>query len=71
LKAFQQREFTVGFEREIRPTYVLSVRFTRKNVAHAQEDHAILGINEAENYPVGNPGEGLDLKLDQANGTAK
>ena len=49
----------------------MSARFTRKNVAHAQEDHAILGLDEAENYPVGNPGEGLDLQLDQANGTAK
>jgi hypothetical protein len=49
----------------------LSARFTRKNVAHAQEDHAILGLNQSENYPVGNPGEGLDLKLDQGNGTAR
>jgi len=71
LKAFQQREFTVGFEREFRPNWVLSARFTRKNVAHAQEDHAILGLNQSENYPVGNPGEGLDLQLDQGNGTAK
>ena len=71
LKAFQQREFTVGFEREIHQNYTLSARFTRKNVAHAQEDHAILGLNQSENYPVGNPGEGLDLKLDQGNGTAK
>ena len=71
LKAFQQREFTVGFEREFRKNYVLSARFTRKNVAHAQEDHAILGLNQSENYPVGNPGEGLDLQLDQGNGTAK
>jgi hypothetical protein len=71
LKAFQERDFTVGFEREIRTHWVLSGRFTRKNVAHAQEDHAILGLNQSENYPVGNPGEGLDLKLDQGNGTAK
>lgn len=71
LKAFQQREFTIGFEREVRSNWVLSARFTRKNVAHAPEDHAILGLNQSENYPVGNPGEGLDLKLDQQNGTAK
>ena len=71
LKPFRQDEFTVGTETEFRKVYVLSVRFTRKNVAHAQEDHAILGINESENYPVGNPGEGLDLQLDQGNGTAK
>ena len=71
LKAFQQRELTIGFEREVKRDWVVSARFTRKNVAHAQEDHAILGLDEAENYPVGNPGEGLDLQLDQANGTAK
>ncbi len=71
LKPFRQDEFTVGFEREVRQNYVLSARFTRKNVAQAQEDHAILGLNQAENYPVGNPGQGLDLQLDQANGTAK
>ena len=71
LKSFRQDEITVGFEREINKEYVVSARYTRKNVAHAIEDHAILGLNEAENYPVGNPGEGLDLKLDQANGTAK
>jgi hypothetical protein len=71
LEPFRQDEFTVGFEREFRKNYVLSARFTRKNVAQAQEDHAILGLNQSENYPVGNPGEGLDLQLDQANGTAK
>jgi hypothetical protein len=71
LKAFQQREFTIGFQREVHRNWVLSARFTRKNVAHAQEDHAILGLNQSENYPVGNPGEGLDLKLDQGNGTVK
>ena len=71
LKPFRQDEFTVGFEREFRQNWVFSSRFTRKNVAHAMEDHAILGLNQSENYPVGNPGEGLDLKLDQGNGTAK
>ena len=67
LKPFRQDEFTIGFEREVRQNWVFSTRFTRKNVAHAMEDHAILGLNQSENYPVGNPGEGLDLRLDQAN----
>ena len=71
LKSFRQDEVTVGFERELTKSYVLSARYTRKNVAHAMEDHAILGFDEAENYPVGNPGEGLNLRLDKANGTAK
>ena len=71
LKAFRQSEFTVGFERELSRAFVLSVRFTRKNVDNAIEDHAILGLGESENYPIGNPGEGYDLKLDQQTGYAK
>ncbi len=71
LKAFRQSEITVGFERELRKSYVLSIRYTRKNVDHAIEDHAILGLAEAESYPIGNPGEGLDLKLDKQTGYVK
>jgi len=71
LKSFRQDEITFGYERELSRDYVFSARYTRKNVAHAMEDHAILGLNEAENYPVGNPGEGLDLKLDGQQGLIK
>jgi carboxypeptidase family protein/TonB-dependent receptor-like protein len=71
LKPFRQSEVTVGFEREIARNYVLSARFTRKNVDQAIEDHAILGLGEAENYPIGNPGEGYDLMLDQQTGYIK
>ncbi len=71
LNPFRQSEITVGFERELKRSYVLSVRYTRKNVDHAIEDHAIVGVSESENYPIGNPGEGLDLKLDQAAGYVK
>jgi len=71
LNPFRQSEITVGFERELKRSYVLSVRYTRKNVDHAIEDHAILGLVESENYPIGNPGEGLDLTLDKAAGYVK
>jgi Carboxypeptidase regulatory-like domain/TonB dependent receptor/TonB-dependent Receptor Plug Domain len=71
LKPFRQSEITVGFERELTRSYVLSVRYTRKNVDNAIEDHAILGLDESENYPIGNPGEGLDLKLDRETGYVK
>ena len=71
LKPFRQSEFTIGVERELVKSYVLSARFTRKNIDHAIEDHGILGVNESENYPIGNPGEGLDLKLDKAAGYVK
>lgn len=71
LKPFRQSEITVGFERELTKSFVLSARYTRKNVDHAIEDHGILGLNESENYPIGNPGEGYDLKLDKATGYVK
>lgn len=71
LKSWRQNEMTFGMERELNRTYVLGVRYTRKHVAKAVEDHAILSFNESENYPIGNPGEGLDLKLDLAAGTVK
>lgn len=71
IKAFRQDELTVGFEKELSRNFILSTRFTRKNVAHALEDHAILGIGESENYPIGNPGEGLSLELDKATGYVK
>jgi hypothetical protein len=71
LKAFRQSEFTVGFERELSSIFVLSARYTRKNVDHAIEDHAIIGTSLGENYYIGNPGEGADLAADIAAGYAK
>jgi hypothetical protein len=71
LKPFRQSEITAGFERELNRNFVLSVRYTRKNVDQAIEDHAILGLGESENYPIGNPGEGFDLALDKAAGYVK
>lgn len=71
LKPFRQSEITVGMDRELSNIFVLSARFTRKNVDSTIEDHAILGLGESENYPIGNPGEGYDLQLDQKAGYAK
>lgn len=71
LKPFQQDEFTVGVERELSRIFVLQARFTRKNVAHAIEDHAVLVKSEGEVYYIGNPGEGADLAADKAAGYVK
>ncbi len=71
LKPFRQSEFTVGFEKELPWNMVLSTRYTRKNIDNTIEDHAILGVNQSENYPIGNPGQGLDLRLDKAAGYIK
>lgn len=71
LKPFQQSEITVGVQRELSSIFLLSARLTRKNVEHAIEDHAILGLGESELYYIGNPGEGLDLEGDKATGYVK
>ena len=71
LKPFRQSELTFGFEREMNSQYVLSARYTRKNVDSAIEDHGILGDNFSENYIIGNPGQGFDRQLDQAAGYDK
>ncbi|MEP6788808.1 MAG: TonB-dependent receptor, partial [Acidobacteriota bacterium] len=71
IKPFRQSEFTVGFERELSRIFVFSARYTRKNVDHAIEDHAIVGVNLGENYYIGTPGEGTDLAADKAAGYVK
>ena len=70
IKPFRQTEFTVGTERELSKEYVLSVRYTRKNVDHAIEDHGIIG-STSEVYLIGNPGEGSVAAADKQVGYIK
>jgi hypothetical protein len=71
LKPFTQSEITVGFERELSRLFVLSTRFTRKNVENAVEDQADLGAFEAESYIIGNPARGFAFEQRQAAGYVK
>ena len=73
LKSFRQDEITFGGERELSKEYLFSVRYTRKNVAHAMEDHAILpDLGEAEKLSRRQPGRRPSiLQLDKGNGTLK
>lgn len=71
IKPFRQSEITVGFERELSSIFVLSARYTRKNVDHAIEDHGIIGLFGGENFYIGNPGEGTLAAADAAAGYAK
>ncbi len=71
LKPFQQTEFTAGFETELSRLFVLTTRFTRKNVDHAIEDQANLGLFEAESYIIGNVGEGFAFDQRKAAGYIK
>lgn len=71
IKPFRQSEFTVGFERELSREYVVSARYTRKNVDSAIEDHAVVGLGLSESYYIGNPGEGAMLEGDKTIGYVK
>lgn len=59
IKAFRQSEFTAGMEHELGRNFVLSGRYTHKNVDHAVEDAGFPNASGSEYYIIGNPGEGL------------
>jgi hypothetical protein len=54
-----------------RRVFVISARFTRKNVENAVEDQANLGAFEAESYIIGNPGKGFAFEQRQQAGYVK
>ncbi len=59
IKPFQQREITIGFQRQFGRNYVANARYTRKEVLHAIEDAGFPNSEGSEYYIIGNPGEGL------------
>lgn len=71
LDPYRQTEFTVGFEREMARNYVLSARYTYKNVDRAVEDAGFPTAQGSEAYIIGNPGRGLHLELAKQFGYAK
>jgi len=71
MKPFTQREITFGVEHQMSRSIVLRARFSDKRVLHAIEDMANLTNSFGESYVIGNPGEGLGLKLRQLVGYAK
>jgi hypothetical protein len=59
LKAARQSEFTVGMERQFGRNFLLSGRYTHKQVDRAIEDVGIPTPQGSEAYIIGNPGFGL------------
>ncbi len=59
IKPFTQREITFTFQRLLSRNYVVSARYTRKEVLHAIEDAGFPNSQGSEYYIIGNPGEGL------------
>ncbi|MFN0084869.1 MAG: TonB-dependent receptor domain-containing protein [Blastocatellia bacterium] len=71
LNPFRQTELTVGFERELSRNYLLSVRYSYKNVTDAIEDAGFPTPEGSEAYIIGNPGKGLHAETAKAQGYAK
>ncbi len=68
LEAFQQTEYTIGFERDLGAGTLFSSRYTHKQVDVAVEDIGFISSTGGEAYIIGNPGRGLALQQSQANG---
>ncbi len=71
LKPFRQEEFTVGVERELSNNFLVSLRYSYKNLLSAIEDAGFLNPAGSEAYIIGNPGEGLHQQVSQQFGFAK
>ncbi|MGE0129590.1 MAG: carboxypeptidase regulatory-like domain-containing protein [Blastocatellales bacterium] len=71
LNPFRQEEVTFGFERELSSNYLLSIRYTYKNVLDAIEDAGFPTPEGSEAYIIGNPGKGLHAEIAKQFGYAK
>ena len=63
LKPFRQSEFTVGFERELGRNFLLSGRYSHKQVDRAVEDIGFSSPTGSEAFIIGNPGQGLAAQV--------
>ncbi|HLL73531.1 MAG TPA: TonB-dependent receptor [Pyrinomonadaceae bacterium] len=65
IKPFRQSEFTFGAERDLGGGYLMSGRYTHKQVDRAVEDIGFANAQGSEAYIIGNPGEGLAAQVAQ------
>jgi hypothetical protein len=63
LEPFRQSEFTVGFERELGKNFLLSGRYSHKQVDRAVEDIGFSSPTGSEAFIIGNPGRGLAAQV--------
>jgi Outer membrane receptor for ferrienterochelin and colicins len=59
IKAARQSEYTIGFERQLWTNFLLSARYTHKQIDRAIEDVGVFNAQGSEAYIIGNPGLGL------------
>lgn len=68
IEPFRQSEFTVGAERDLSGGFLVSGRYTHKQVDVAVEDIGFLNAAGSEAYVIGNPGRGLAAQVGQGFG---
>jgi hypothetical protein len=68
IKAARQSEYTVGVQHQLFKNWILSGRYTHKQVDHAVEDTGSINSSGSEAYIIGNPGEGLACQVYTADG---
>ncbi|MET0751790.1 MAG: TonB-dependent receptor, partial [Pyrinomonadaceae bacterium] len=65
LKAARQSEYTIGIERQLWNNFLLSARYTHKQMDHVIEDVGVFNSQGSEAYIIGNPGEGLTCEISE------
>jgi hypothetical protein len=68
IKAARQSEYTFGVEHQLMRNWLISGRYTHKQVDHAVEDTGSINSQGSEAYIIGNPGEGLACEVYTADG---
>jgi hypothetical protein len=68
IRPFRQSEFTVGMERDLGGGFLLSSRYTHKQVDQAIEDIGFSNAQGSEAFIIGNPGRGLAAEVAQSFG---
>ena len=63
IKAARQSEWTFGLERQLWTNFLLSARYTHKQVDRAIEDVGVFNSQGSEAYIIGNPGLGLVCEI--------
>jgi hypothetical protein len=63
IKAARQSEYTVGVERELMRNFILSGRYTHKQLDRTVEDVGVVNSQGSEAYIIGNPGLGLVCEI--------
>jgi hypothetical protein len=63
IKAARQSEYTIGVERQLANNFLLSGRYTHKQLDRAVEDVGVFNDAGSEAYIIGNPGLGLVCEI--------